>query len=245
MVDLIETLAAELQRQNGGDFLWLRDLQEPQSGLDWENGQMRALASSAGSDEKLYLWHNESCLVVPKSYQPKTGFLDAVASCPIPVAVRRSGGMAVIHGRHTANLTLMIRQSTGSVVNIDHIFSELGAKIFPALSQLGVLASFGQVSGAYCGGRYDIASRGRKLAGTAAMVRRFGEQRIILAHAAINLHHCDDDLPIITAFETAIGFEADYQSDKTTSLWEECRAWALITPLLEICRKLRPQHLLI
>lgn len=224
MVDLIESFADVLQQQNGRDFLWMRYLQEPQSGLDWESHQMQALASSARSDEQLYLWQNDSCLVVPKSYQTKTGFSDAVASCPIPVAVRRSGGMAVIHGSHTANLTLMIRQNARLAVNIVDIFNALGAKLFPALTLLGVVARFEQVSGAYCGGRYDIASRGRKLAGTAAMVRRFGEQRIILAHAAINLHHCEDDLPIIAAFESALGFKADYRSDKITSIWEEWQA---------------------
>ena len=80
---------------------------------------------------------------------------------------------------------------------------------------------FGEVDGAYCPGKYDVAARGRKIAGTAGFVRTFGKMKGTVVHASLRLGKGSPDLRAIQDFEQAIGLTDVYRQDRMTTLREE------------------------
>lgn len=127
-----------------------------------------------------------------------------------------------MHGPEFINLTVMTSRRTSDAVDIDRIYASFGEVLFPALSEMGISATFAEVRQAYCSGRYDVAVAGRKLAGTAAIVRWIGGVQAQLVHAVLRIEPVHDELAIISAFETAMGLNPRYDPAFLTSLAQEC-----------------------
>lgn len=163
-------------------------------------------------------WQNRHCLVVPRSWSRLAGFQAAVLDCPLPVALRASGGSAVIHGPHMLNISLAWQVGDGDGIGIREGYQQLAAPMVGALAGLGVAADLAPVPGAHCDGAFNLVHDGRKLAGTAGLIRPAGPMRGLLMHANMALAPMDGDLDIITGFERHLGRPADYRADAHVSL---------------------------
>jgi lipoate-protein ligase A len=139
------------------------------------------------------LWENRRCLVVARSDRRLPRFAEASAALARsgwPVVVRESGGTAVPHGPGILSLSLAFRPPAGAPCSLESTYDALCAPIEDALARLGLSAARGEVRGAFCDGRYDLAVFGRKLAGTAQRWRAgpggpAPERGAVLAHAVL------------------------------------------------------------
>lgn len=171
-------------------------------------------------------WQNRHCLVVPRSWSRLPGFRDAVLDCPLPMALRASGGSAVIHGPHMLNISLAWQVGEGDGVGIRDGYVRLAAPLVATLAGMGVPATLAAVPGAHCDGGFNLVHDGRKLAGTAGLVRPAGAMRGLLLHANLALAPLDGDLDVIIGFERRLGRPADYQADAHVSLAGALRGMA-------------------
>lgn len=163
-------------------------------------------------------WQNRHCLVVPRSWSHLQGFRDAVLDCPLPVALRASGGSAVIHGPHILNISLAWQVGEEDGIGIREGYAQLAAPMVATLAGIGVRTSLGPVPGSHCDGAFNLVHDGRKLAGTAGLVRPAGVMRGLLLHATLALVTMDGDLDTIISFERRLGRRADYRVDTHISL---------------------------
>jgi lipoate-protein ligase A len=139
------------------------------------------------------VWENARCLVVARADRRLPRFAEACAALAAegwPVAVRESGGTAVAHGAGVLSLSLAFRPPPAVPCTLESTYDALCAPIEDALASLGVAAQRGEVKGAFCDGRYDLAVLGRKLAGTAQRWRAgpggpAPERGAVLAHAVL------------------------------------------------------------
>jgi octanoyl-[GcvH]:protein N-octanoyltransferase len=190
----------------------------PQQMVD---GDMALLARAMNKDiEGVFWrgWQNRHCLVVPRHWSRLASFARAVMDCPLPVALRTSGGSAVAHGPHILNLSMVWLAAAGGPAGIEEGYRRLAAPIIAALGALGLTAGTAHVPGAHCDGSFNLVLGGRKLAGTAGLIRPAGERRGLLLHASLALAPDARDLPAIIALERALGRPADYRADAHTSL---------------------------
>jgi lipoate-protein ligase A len=116
------------------------------------------------------VWENRRCLVAARSDRrlPRFGAAaESLEAAGWPVVVRESGGSAVPQGPGILCLSLAFRPAKGAPCTIESSYDALCRPIEAALAELGVACARSEVSGAFCDGRYDLAVRGRKIAGTA------------------------------------------------------------------------------
>ena len=139
------------------------------------------------------VWENARCLVVARADRRLPRFAEASAALAgegWPVVVRESGGTAVPHGPGILSLSLAFRPPAGAPCTLESTYDALCAPLEDALAALGLACSRGEVPGAFCDGRYDLAVLGRKLAGTAQRWRAgpggpAPERGAVLAHAVL------------------------------------------------------------
>lgn len=185
------------------------------------DGDMALLARVMGRGHKgmqWRCWQNRHCLVVPRSWSRLTGFREAVLDCPLPVALRASGGSAVIHGPHMLNISLAWQVGEADGVGIREGYAMLAAPIIATLAGMGVHALLAAVPGAHCDGIFNLVHGKRKMAGTAGLVRPSGPMRGLLMHANLALAPMDGDLDIIIGFERRLGRPALYRAEAHVSL---------------------------
>ncbi|MDI3297554.1 MAG: hypothetical protein QJR08_00100 [Bacillota bacterium] len=152
----------------------------------WNLALDEALAEWVGAGEAppfVRLWTGRRSLVTSR-YDP--GLVDrrgALAWCRAhgyDLLLRSSGGGAVVHCELTLNLSIGLRARDG-FPSIAEAYELLPAGLLLALAELGVEAGYASVPGSFCDGRWNLAARGRKLAGTAQR-RRAG---YVLWHAVL------------------------------------------------------------
>jgi lipoate-protein ligase A len=139
------------------------------------------------------VWENERCLVAARSDARLPRFEAAradLARAGWPVVVRESGGTAVPHAPGILLVSLAFRPPERAPFTIESAYDALCRPLEAALARLGVEAARGEVAGAFCDGRFDLAVGGRKIAGTAQRWRaRPGasapERGAVLAHALL------------------------------------------------------------
>lgn len=165
-------------------------------------------------------WQNRHCLVVPRHWSRLPGFAHAIMDSPLPVALRASGGSAVAHGPHILNLSMVWLVAGDQPAGIEDGYRQMAAPILAALSDMGIAAGLARVPGSHCDGSFNLAVAGRKLAGTAGLIRPAGAWRGLLLHASLCLADDPGDLPAIIAFEQCLGRSAPYQPATHMSLAE-------------------------
>lgn len=168
-------------------------------------------------------WQNRHCLVTPRHWSRLPRFAHAVMDCPLPVALRASGGSAVAHGPHILNLSMVWLVEGDQPAGIEDGYRRLAAPILAALSDLGVDAGMARVAGAHCDGGFNLVQDGRKLAGTAGLIRPAGNWRGLLLHACLALAEDPGDLPAIIGLERTLGRPAEYRADAHTHLADALR----------------------
>ncbi|MDH3687056.1 MAG: hypothetical protein OEP95_12565 [Myxococcales bacterium] len=139
------------------------------------------------------LWENSQCVVAARSERNLPGLEAARAQLAPhgwPVLVRDSGGTAVPHAPGILHLSLAFRPPERPLCTLDSVYAALALPLQRGLARIGVAAEFGDVPGSFCDGRFNLVTRGRKLAGTAQRWRaRPGaaspSRGAVLAHALL------------------------------------------------------------
>lgn len=177
------------------------------------------LSESVGSGlapATLRVWPDHPCLVVGWGEGRLPHLAEAAALLRhrgLPLLRRHSGGQAVLHGPGHLNFTACLRLDPQH--NLSHDYRRLLEPFMAGLRALGVPAGLGEVPGAYCVGRYDMAAGGRKLAGT-AQARRRGS---VLVHGTLLV---GPDLAqvarVITDFYAAAGVDRPVDAATLTSV---------------------------
>ena len=211
---------ADALRSAADDFIWDPPACDAQQAVLKDEALLQELGARTRTASLLRIWSCTAALVAPRHFARKLGFAAAVENCKIPVVLRSSGGTVVLHGPAFINITLVTTQAKGRVFDIDSLYETFGEVLFRALAQLGVRACFERIPQAYCSGRHDIAVGGRKLAGTAAMMRRFSALDAQLVHATLRLRPAVGEITAITSFERELGLERVYDERFLTSLAE-------------------------
>jgi octanoyl-[GcvH]:protein N-octanoyltransferase len=162
------------------------------------------------------LWTNRQCLVTTRRFARMENFAQAAAASAArgwPVHVRASGGTTVAHRSGMLNVSRYETGLTGSI-DIAHHFEEFSLWLTNALRSIGVPASTGAIAGSHCDGRFNIVVQGRKVAGTACLLRQRHDLTGILAHATVWLDgEIDADIAAICDFERALGLAAAYRAE--------------------------------
>jgi len=203
--------------------------------------ELQWLETALEGQSRRVIWHDRESLVVPGSYR-RFPQLDAAsrqfATMGWPVRVRRSGGGLVPQGPGILNVTLALPVdgdgASGPGPAAEGVYRDLCTALAEALSVLGIEARTQPVAGSFCDGRFNLAVRGRKIAGTAQYWRRRGGRQAVLAHALLLV---DVDPAVVTdianRFEAAIGSERRYLAEASTSVVREARAgFAEVAPCL-------------
>jgi lipoate-protein ligase A len=116
------------------------------------------------------VWACARCLIVARADRRLPRFPEAAAALGAsgwPVVVRESGGGAAPLGPGILSVSLAFRPPAGAPCTLESTFDALCLPVEDALAALGLRTERGEVRGAFCAGRYDLAVGGRKLAGTA------------------------------------------------------------------------------
>lgn len=219
----VELLGAQLARcfeRDGAENEWALCPTDPQAAVNRDMMQARLLLSNPRLGPRMRVWRNCRALVVPRSFRNRDGFEAAVAASPVPVVLRDSGGSAVMHGPHVLNLSLALPMPRAHPLRIEDAFGAFARAVRGPLGKLGVDVQMADVARAHCPGRFTLAAKGRKIAGTAAFVREQGEWRVALIHCNLVIAQHRDDLETIIGFETVMGLSADYLPDAHTSIAE-------------------------
>lgn len=194
-------------------------------GIAAERGWAQAVAE--GAPPQAHLWQGVPGWAVPASYARAPGWAAWQARCAAagtPVHVRASGGGLVPQGPGLWNLSLLWRGDKDAPVQSDAVYRALCALLARTLAALGAQASAQAVDGAFCDGRYNLASAGRKLVGTAQAWRRVDGVPVVLAHAVIVLDADPVQLTAATnAFEEGLGQPRRYCVEALTSVAAEAR----------------------
>lgn len=215
---------AEHLRCEGASLEWDTEPADPQARIDADEKLAEEMFSRPAGARALRVWRNVHALVIPRRFSRHDGFDAAAARSPLPVLTRKSGGTAVVHGPHIVNISLALSEPRSTELSMGRLFTQLGEVMVEALAPLGVQARLGDVAGAHCPGRYTLQSRGRKLAGTAAFVRKRGDLRVAMVHANLALDTHPSDLDAIMAFEASMDFGELYDPAVHTDLLREIAA---------------------
>lgn len=166
-----------------------------------------------------HLWQGAPGLVVPRRYTALPGWAEALARSPERVQVRASGGGLVPQGPGVWNLTLAWPAAAAVPQHTDAVYQAFCAKLAAALARVGVVATPQPVAGSFCDGRYNLAVRGAKLAGTAQAWRRLGGRPMVLVHAVLVTRADPAELTArANAFEAALGSGVAYRAEALTSV---------------------------
>ncbi len=143
------------------------------------------LAQAAGGRAVAHLWQGAPGWVVPRRLTHLPAWPRAGARYGERLQVRASGGGLVPQGPGVWNLSLAWAAPGRGPADADATYRALCAALAAALARLDIHAAPQAVDGAFCDGRYNLAVRGRKLAGTAQAWRRIAAQPVVLAHAVL------------------------------------------------------------
>ncbi|MDB5713939.1 MAG: hypothetical protein JWO15_1336, partial [Sphingomonadales bacterium] len=135
----------------------------------------------------LRVWRNHPCVVASRRQSMLTGFSNARSISEAngwPIAVRRSGGTAVVHRPGILNISMISAQTVGSPIALDASYIALLEVLRDAMALLGIACDYGDVPGAHCDGRYNLKWHGQKIAGTAGWVTHGSTTRRVY-HASL------------------------------------------------------------
>lgn len=188
------------------------DLGASTGGLAADAALLGGLLANRRHARAVRIWDNANSLIVSPRLARLPRFAEAARSAVRAgwqVQVRSSGGTTVIHRRGVINVSLV--DVDDRTLGIADGFDTLCALIGEAAASLGIRLEAGRSRRGYCAGSHDLLWRGRKVAGTAAQVRRHGRWHGRLVHAAtVVTGDPTRDLQRITSFERALGLSPDY-----------------------------------
>lgn len=201
------------------DCDWSNDSAEAK--LERELEHYLSLRNGEPHDPHVWLWSSSQCLVATRLHSRNEKFehtAQKMGEFGWPVAVRRSGGTVVPHGPGILNLSLF---HVTDVAKIEMGYQPLVDMLIRACASIGIEAHSGSCSGSFCDGAFNLLVNGRKVAGTAAMLKRQSGISYWLAHATIMVDtDIEQAVRAVTEFEQALGLDRDYLLDAHTNLNE-------------------------
>jgi lipoate-protein ligase A len=175
-----------------------------------------------GQDQAALVWRSPDAVIVSFRDAALPNFAGARAALEAegwPVLTRRSGGEAFAIGPGTVQVVSIARGPRRPHA-IEAAYEALARPLVAALRALGLAAQVGEVPGAVCGGRYDLAVGGRKVAGLAQRWRRTAAGDMCVATAASLIVNADATrlVAAVNRFCALAGSQRRYRADTMTSL---------------------------
>jgi lipoate-protein ligase A len=177
--------------------------------------------SLAGARPQLRLWQPLPALIVTLAEANQPNFAVAAARATargIPVEVRRSGGGAVCLGY---GMWVVSHFYTSKVNEIDSSYRHFADALIGAIVRVGITLADGQVAGAYCDGKFDLAWRGMKVCGMAQRRRWRDGKSHVWIHAVLAVEQEALRYPAeVARFYSDLGSSRVADPDNTTCLWD-------------------------
>lgn len=175
---------------------------EPQARVDGDELLLEAMFAGQLPPRVQRIWTNRPCIVATRAQSRTPGFARAAAE-GWPVAVRLSGGSAVVH--HEGTLQVSLIETIGAPA-IEAGYGRLLRLLAAALEPVGIRAEASAIGGAYCDGRFNLCAADRKIGGTAAFIRARQGRSAGVFHACVTLSgNVPDDVARVSRFEQALG----------------------------------------
>ena len=184
----------------------------------------------------LRIWQPSPALVVTTAESTLPAFAAAAAQAVnrgLQVHVRRTGGGAVCLGPGMLVVTHLFTTWKNAV---DDSYREFAEVLIRAVSRLGIALDTGQVTAAYCDGKFDLAWRGLKVGGIAQRRRMIGGMVHVWIHAVIAVDKSCRHYPrAVAEFYSDLGSSRRADPLSTTSLAECLPPRAAAADLLMCC----------
>lgn len=188
---------------------------EPQMRVDGDEGLLEAMLAGELPPLVQRIWTNRPCVVATRAQSRMPGFARAVAE-GWPVAIRLSGGGAVVHHGGTLQVSLIEAVEAPA---IEAGYRRLLDLLAAALEPLGLRAGPAAVAGAYCDGRFNLCAADRKIGGTAASIRSRRGRSAGVFHACVTIAgDVRDDVARVSRFEQALGQPGAYRATSHSSV---------------------------
>lgn len=165
-----------------------------EAGLKAEQDLLASVCAGEREAGVLFWQPTDRALVMPKRLARLPGFESAsveLAASGWPILLRETGGEPVPQSASTVNIALVYAppRSEGDQGRIETAYRRLCQPICDLLTELGGIASLGEIEGAFCDGRFNVNLNGRKLVGTAQRWRQSqgGQRPVGLVHGALLL----------------------------------------------------------
>ena len=165
-----------------------------EAGLKAEQELLASVCAGEREAGVLFWQPTDRALVMPKRLARLPGFESAsveLAASGWPILLRETGGEPVPQSASTVNIALVYAppRSEGDQGRIETAYRRLCQPICDLLTELGGIASLGEIEGAFCDGRFNVNLNGRKLVGTAQRWRQSqgGQRPVGLVHGALLL----------------------------------------------------------
>lgn len=165
-----------------------------EAGLKAEQDLLASVCAGEREAGVLFWQPTDRALVMPKRLARLPGFESAsveLAASGWPILLRETGGEPVPQSASTVNIALVYAapHSEGDQGRIETAYRRLCQPICDLLTELGGIASLGEIEGAFCDGRFNVNLNGRKLVGTAQRWRQSqgGQRPVGLVHGALLL----------------------------------------------------------
>ncbi|WP_321389783.1 lipoate--protein ligase family protein [Emcibacter sp.] len=156
-----------------------------------EDNRLHIEVHETSSLPVIRLWTNHTTIVVPGRDSRVPEFPQAceiMKKHGIGVAVRTSGGTAVLHSSRVLNASVIFPIPKTEKVSMETGYEKLRILFDLLVPELAGRAYFSSVPGAYCDGDYNLVVDGRKIAGTAQRIKSAGtkvDHRTVLAHMSL------------------------------------------------------------
>lgn len=141
------------------------------------------------AENALSIWSAEQSLVVPKRLCSNSKFAVAAEKSRQngwPVSIRNTGGDATPQGKGILNVSYAY--ALDSRPSIEAAYLDLCRPIADFIASLGHKPEYRCVPNAFCDGKFNVGSQGRKIAGTAqrwAIGKNKQKSSVLFAHALI------------------------------------------------------------
>jgi lipoate-protein ligase A len=186
--------------------------------------RQRTLAGDLASENfspTLLVWRAQPALLVTRQETRLPRFLEAseqMDAAGWPIVVRQSGGEACPVGLGTMQLAIIEPAVPGATMNAK--YDALANLIQSTLEAFRIVTRAGSVAGAYCPGRYDLAVRGKKIAGLSQhWFRNRHGIRCVTTTASINVEEAPDVLAdAVNQFYCSAGSPTRCQAAALTSV---------------------------
>ncbi len=216
-----------------------------EAGLQAEQALLADVCAGRRLDGVLFWQPTDQALVMPRRMSRLAGFEQAQQALTAqgwPILLRETGGEPVPQSAATINLALVYAapRSEGDHGRIEKAYKRLCQPLYDLIQAYGGAPSFGEVSGAFCDGRYNVNFAGRKWVGTAQRWRQglSGTRPVVLVHGAMLVDDQRESMvQAVNHFNQLCGLPQRCQAASHIAFGELYPGRPLVEPLAEAFAK--------